>query len=91
MVAASTPLFLHLFQEADEVTNGGRNGGFTSSTAFNGIHSRTYYMTPSAFYGGGGEVSMPFCLLLMWVYYRRIASYFVRVITSFLVPNFITS
>ncbi|GFR88941.1 hypothetical protein ElyMa_004266900, partial [Elysia marginata] len=44
-------------QEADVVTDGGRNGGFTSSTAFNGIHSKTYYMTPSAFYGGGGEVN----------------------------------
>ncbi|RUS88014.1 hypothetical protein EGW08_004180, partial [Elysia chlorotica] len=43
--------------EADKVTDGGRNGGFTSSTAFNGVHSRTYYLTPSAFYGGGGEVN----------------------------------
>ncbi|KAK3766328.1 hypothetical protein RRG08_044518 [Elysia crispata] len=34
--------------EADVVTDGGRNGGFTASRAFSGIHSKTYYMTPSS-------------------------------------------
>ncbi|GFO40349.1 hypothetical protein PoB_006685400 [Plakobranchus ocellatus] len=43
--------------EGRTVFANGRNGGFTTGTAFNGTNSRIYYQTPSSFYGGGGEIN----------------------------------
>ncbi|KAL3882915.1 hypothetical protein ACJMK2_029217 [Sinanodonta woodiana] len=35
------------------VTQGGRNGGFTADTAYNGSSYSTYYLTPAQFFEGG--------------------------------------
>ena len=39
--------------EGKTVKAGGRNGGSNINKAYNGINSKTYYMTPAEFYSGG--------------------------------------
>ncbi len=43
----------------EEVTAGGRNGGFTPETAFNGTRHNVFFITPAEFFGEGKPESDP--------------------------------
>ena len=49
------PYNIRFRKKASSVREGGRNGGTTKKTAFDGIHADTFYMTPARFFDSDDE------------------------------------